>query len=101
MHNNRDMIVHVLIDIAQETSRDDAHAAERDTNQIHPMIRLGESGLAGMDDDGVRGRVAGDARDGGEFGDERGAGQEDGFFDVGRVGDAEFEGHGAADVFDE
>ena len=99
MHNNGYVIIHILVDVTQEQSSDDAHASKCNTDQIHPMIGLGESDLACPNDDGVRGCVAGDSRDEGEFGFERCAGQEDGFFDVGGVGDAKFEGHGAANVF--
>lgn len=98
MHHDRNMIVHILTDIPQTASGDNADGAKRYANQIHPAITFREGLLPCLDDDGERGLVAGEAGDEGELVEQRSAGEEDGLADVGGVGDVEAERHGAADV---
>lgn len=94
------MIVHVLINIAQETRSYDTHHSKRNAYQIHVPITLGIRLLPRCDHDRVRGCVARDARDQLQLVDQGCAGEYDGFSDVCRVGDSEFDDHGAADIFD-
>ena len=93
------MIVHELINIAQETRSDDAHDSKRNADQIHVPITLGIRLLPRRDHDRVRGCVARDARDQLQFVDQRCAGEHNGFPDVCRVFDSELEDHGAANIF--
>ena len=92
------MIVHVLIDIAQEARRDDAHPAERDADQIDVLVALGKRNLPGSHDDFPRRLVARDAGDQSYFVEEGDAGEADGRHDGLWVRDAEFEFHCAANV---
>ena len=94
------MIVHVLIDVAQEARRDDAHPAKRNADQIHPLVALRKRNLPRPHDDFVRRLVARDARDQFDVLDEGGAGKGDGGGDGFGVRDAELEFHGAANVVD-
>lgn len=93
------MIVHVLIDIAQETRGDDAHDSKRNADQIDVPIALGIRLLPRRDHDCLRGRVARYARDQLEFVGQGRAGEQDGFADIRHVRDSEFDDHGPADVF--
>ena len=94
------MIVHELVDVAQETRGDDADGAKRDTGQVHVLVAFGVGHLAGVHDHRVRRLVPRDAGDQHEIVQQRGAGEGDGFGDVAGVGDAELEFHRAADVVD-
>lgn len=49
MHHDGNMIIHILIDIAQETTRDDADASKRDTDKIHPLVAFRKCNLTRLD----------------------------------------------------
>lgn len=100
LHDDGHMIVHVLIDIAQEARRDDAHPAKRDADQIDILVALGKGHLPGSHDDFPRCLVARDAGDQSDFVEEGGAREGDGRHDGLWVRDAEFEFHGATNVVD-
>lgn len=92
------MIIHVLVDVAQEARGDGTHCAKRDTDQIHPPVALRKRNLPRSDDDFPRRVIARDAGYQFQFIEEGGAGESDGGFNSFGVGDAEFELHGAANV---
>ena len=92
------MIIHVLVDIAQEARSDDTHRAKRNADQLHPPGALRKRNLARSDDNLVRRLVARDAGDQSDFVEEGGAGEGDDLGDGFGVRDAELEFHGAADV---
>ena len=94
------MIVHKWPDIPHEHRRDDAQHAERDTHQIHVPVALRVRHLPGSHHDLVRHLVPRDARNLAEVGKESRICDADGGPDERGVGDAQFEGHGAADVID-
>ena len=92
------MVVHVLVDVAEEAGGDDADAAEGDAGQVDVLVALGVGEPAGGDDGLVGDLVAVDAGDVSDAVEEGGAGELDGVGDGGDVGDVEAGGHGAADV---
>ena len=57
------MIIHVLVDIPKEHTRNDRYRPERDRHEIHIAIAFGISHLAGLDDNAVGGFIGADARD--------------------------------------
>ena len=94
------MVVHILIDIAQEETSNDTHRAKRNRREIHPAVALGVGDLTCLHDDRVRGLVVGDSRDELELFEQGGAGQGDRGLDGFGGGDVEVFDHGAADVVD-
>lgn len=98
MHDDSNVIVHVLGDIAQEASGDNGNGAKGNGGEINILVTLGKGHLAGRDDNLVRRLVFPDAGDESQALEQAGAGQLDGFGDVGDVFDAELVHHGAADV---
>lgn len=94
------MIVHVLINVAQEARRDDAHPAKRDADQVDILVALGKRNLSGPHDDFPRRLVARDAGDQSYLIEEGGAGEGDGRNNGFWIRDAEFEFHCAANVVD-
>lgn len=100
MHDNSDMIIHVLVDVAQKDTRQDGDAAERNTGQVNVLVTLGVCDLAGQHDHLVRGLVTGDSRDLFDPVEETCCGELDGLGNVGGVCDAQLQRHGAADVLD-
>ena len=100
LHDDRYVIVHVLVDIAQEARRDHAHPAKRDADQIHPPVALRIRNLPRRHDDLPRRVVARDTGYQPEVFEQGGAGEGDGGFDGFGAGDAEFELHRAANVVD-
>ena len=94
------MIVHVLVDVAQEARRDDAHPAKGNADQIHPLVALRKRNLSRPHDDFIRRLIARDARYQFDVVEEGGAGEGDGRDDGFGVRDAELEFHGPANVVD-
>ena len=94
------MVVHVLVDVAEEAGRDNGDAAESDRDKIHVLVRLGVGNLAGRDDHLVCLLAAGDAGDEFEVVEQGSGGEFDCFGDEADVRDAEFEHHSAADILD-
>lgn len=64
VHHDRDMIIHIAVDIPEETCRDDTHGAKGDADEIDILVALRIRRLAGREDDGVCGFVPGDSGDG-------------------------------------
>ena len=91
------MIIHVLINVPQETRRNDADRAKRNTRQIDPFVALRKGNLTRSNHHGVGRLVALNAGDELEVFQERSPRERDGFADVSGVFDAELEYHGAAD----
>ena len=100
LHNNRHMIIHVLIDIAQKARRNNTHPAKRKADQVHPPVALRIRNLAGSHDNLPRCVIARDTGYQLYFFEEGGTGEGDGGLNGFWAGDAEFELHGAADVVD-
>lgn len=50
MHNYSDMIIHVLIDVPQEATRNNAHSTKCNTGQVDPPIALRKRNLPRLDD---------------------------------------------------
>jgi len=98
MHNHSNVVIHILVNIPQENTRDDTDGTKRNARQIHILIALSISNLARQYDHFVRGLIARDARDGLESWEQTGGGVSNGFNDIGGICDADFH-HGAADVF--
>lgn len=98
MHDNRNMIIHILADIARKASRDDTDDPEGNTRIINVLVALRIRHLARLDDDLVGGLVVADAGDLPETVEHRRARQHDGLGDVGDVRDAELADHGTANV---
>lgn len=94
------MIVHVLADVSQEASSNNADRAKPDAHVVDVLVRLSISDLAGRNHQLVCTRNTANAGDGVEFLEERRAGQLDGLLDQKRVGDVQSCHHGAADVVD-
>lgn len=93
------MVVHVLVNVAQETRSNDAHGSKCDADQIHVSVALGKCLPSRCHHDRVRGGVARDAWDRLQFVGHGCGGEQDGFLDVCCVGNSEIEDHGAANVF--
>ena len=91
------MIIHIRTNIAQEDRGDDTDGPKRCAGIIHVLVALGVSLLASQHNHVVGGLVAGNAGDGVEEGEERGARVDDGVVDVGLVEDVELGEHGVAD----
>ncbi|KIW47453.1 uncharacterized protein PV06_00148 [Exophiala oligosperma] len=100
MHHNSDMVIHVLVDIAQKDTGYDGDTTECDTGQIHILVTLGVGDLASKHNHFVRGLVAGDTGNFLDAFEQTGARELDDLGDVGLVGDAQLQRHGAADVLD-
>ena len=96
MHDHRNMVIHVLTDAAQETSRQNRNTTKRDTDVVHPLVTLSIRQLARSHNGIVRGLATRDSRNGLQFFQQRRAGEFDGFADVGRIGDVELRDHHAA-----
>ena len=45
LHNDRHMIIHILLDIAQKARRNHTQPAKRNADQIHPSVALRERNL--------------------------------------------------------
>ena len=100
LHDDRNMVVHVLANVSQEARGNDTDSAKRDAHVVDVLVRLSVSDLAGRNHQLVCTRNAANAGDGVEFLEQRCAGQLDGLFDERQVCDVEFNHHGAADVVD-
>ena len=100
LHDNRDVVVHVLVDVSEEAGCNDGDTTEGDRYKIDVLVRLGVGDLARGDDHVVGLLAAGDSGDEFEVVEQGSGGQFDGFGDKADVGDAEFKDHGATDVLD-
>lgn len=98
MHHDCNVIIHVLVDIAQEAGSNDAHLAKRYACEIDILVALGVRHPASLDDHLIRRVVAGDAEDLLDPLQQRRAREFDGLGDVGHVGDVEFFRHDDANV---
>lgn len=98
MHNNGNIVIHIIPNILQEQRSDDTDSAEPDTSVVHPLVALRVGDLPRCDDCVVGSFVACDTGDVADFVEEGGACELDGFGDVGWVGDVEFCEHDSADV---
>lgn len=99
MHHDRDMIIHKLIDIPQKARCYNTHCPKGDTSQVYVFVTFGIGNLPRGDNDRISGLVIPDPGDLLQFLEERCTGESDSFTDEGDVGDAEFEHHGAANIF--
>ena len=98
MHHDRNVVIHKLADIPQKARRNNTHGAKGDAGVVHVFVAFRKRNLARPDYQGVCRLVARDSRNEVE-GREQGCSREgDGLLDVGDVGDAELELHGAANV---
>lgn len=93
------MIIHILINIPQTTRRHNTNGSKRNTRKIHILIALRIRDLARPDHNVIRRVIARDAGDRHQLLEQTRARQGDRIGDVCDVSDAEFELHGAADVF--
>lgn len=100
LHDDRNMIVHVLADVSQKARSDNADGAERNAHVVDILVRLSVRDPACRNHQFVCTRDTADARDGVKLFQERCTGQLNGFFNQQWVGDVEFCHHGAADVLD-
>ncbi len=93
------MIIHVIVDIPQETRGDDAHPPKRNADQVHVLVARRVRRLPGRDHHLVGGFVVPDARDRFQLREHRPSGQVDGFLDEFGIGHPKPPGHRATDVF--
>jgi len=98
VHHNRNVIVHILIDIPYKARRHDTEDPECNANIIHPLVALCKADTTRSEDDFICCVIASDSRDMLQFFDQGDASQFNGVFDKSLIGDAELEFHGTADV---
>lgn len=99
MHHNSDVIIHVLGDIAQEQTADDADDTKSNADEVDVLVRLSECELAPFDDHLLRTWNALDAWEFSNLVQESSTGELDGLCDDLCVEDVEFGDHVVADVF--
>lgn len=97
-HHHRNVVIHVLGNIAQETRSQDGNGTKSNTNIVHPLVRLRVSNLARSDHHFVCSLVASNARNRFQFCQQRGTSELDGLGDQFDIGNAELGHHRAADV---
>jgi hypothetical protein len=98
VNDNRDMIIHILLDTSQATGGQNRHAAKGNTDVVDILVTLGVRDLARGNDHLVGGLVAGDAGDDFQLVKQGRHGQLNGVDDVRYVRDVEFGHHQPADV---
>lgn len=100
LHDNRHMVIHVLVNIPQKARRNDTHTTECNACQVHILVTLGVCQLTRRNHHIVRGLVASNARDRLQLRQQARGRECDGVADVSGVCNAELELHGATDVLD-
>jgi carboxypeptidase C (cathepsin A) len=97
-HDHRNVIVHVLTDIAQKASSDNADSSKTNTHVVHVLVRFRIRHLPRHDDHFVPTRNVRDTRDLFQVLQKRCSCQLDSFLDESRISDAELVDHCASDV---
>lgn len=98
LHYNSDMVIHVLGDVPQEASSDDADASKCDAHVVYPLVSLCVRDLASENDCLVRTRNVFDAFDLFNSWQQRRTRELDDFSDKRRRGDVKLGNHGSAYV---
>lgn len=89
------MVIHVLTDAAQETSRENRNTTKRNTDVVNPLVTLSIRKLARSHNGIVRSLASSDSRNSLQLFQQRSTGELDSFADVGRIGDVQLRAHHA------
>lgn len=100
VHDNGNVIIHILINIPQETRRNDADPPKGNADQVNILVARCVRRLPCRNDDLASGFIITDGGDGLEFIKQCGPGQLNRGFDVLGILHTEFDRHGATDIFD-
>lgn len=98
MHNNSNMIIHILGNITQKASREDRHPTEPNTRIINPLVALRIRDPPGRHNSIIRSLVPRNPGDLAEAVEQRGAGELDCFGDERGICDVELGARELADV---
>ena len=99
MHDNRNMIIHILVNISKEDTGNDGDASKGNTGQIDILVALSIGNLASNHDHLIGGIVPSNAGDRLEEWQKTGRSIFDGVGNISDVGDVQFCHHEAANVF--
>lgn len=99
MHDNRDVVIHVLVNVSEEDTGNDRNASKGNTSQIHILVAFSIGNLARNHDHLICGIVSSNAGNRLEEWQKTGAGILNGLGDIGDIGDVELCHHRAANVF--
>jgi len=94
------MIIHESVNVTQETRRNNTHTPESQTGQINVLVTLRVRYLPSSNHRLVRRLILANTGNHAELFEEGSPCNGDGFANVGRVCNVEFQRHGAADVVD-